>query len=171
MLGTMLHFFRPTYALTALILFGGWQGYAFVRSVPEKLGLPFGTQQAQPDDTAGGGDPTGAVEPSNRLIAGLRQSSALGRAAVWVVGFSLLTLACVPLIRKILAQESNTATAAMVAAFVALGLLAAMTLAAFEFGWRQIIFLIAAGGYALCLTVWLAGEVEKMRISDTLSCS
>ena len=166
MIGGLLHLFRPTYALTALILFGGWQGYAFVRSVPERLGLPARAQDVQADEDA----PQPPVA-GNRFIAGLRHSSALGRAAVWVVGFSLLTLACVPLIRTTLARESNTATAAMVAGFVALGLLAAMTLAAFEFGWRQMICLFASGGYAFALTVWLAGEVEKMRISDTLSSS
>ena len=124
MLGTILRLFRPSYALTALILFGGWQGYSFVKSVPEKLSLPLGTGQVQ---TAEEIQVTGKVQSaqaeqvqlehisSNPTVAAIQQIHPGMRILSWLVIYVLLCLATVSLIRKMLAQESNLVNAILIA--------------------------------------------------------
>ncbi len=168
MLGTVLRLFRPTYALTALILFGGWQGYSFVQSVPGRLGIDDAQRQGQVDDDY---QVNQSEAGDSRFAAAMRDSSGMRRGLLWVAAYTLMCFAAVPLVKKVLACESNAANAVMVIGFVLAGVLFAMALMAFEFGFFKLVLLVFAAIYASAMILWLAGELEKLRVADSLSSS
>lgn len=183
MLGTILRLFRPSYALTALILFGGWQGYSFVKSVPEKLSLPFGISskaqieekaQAKPQMNTDGHGYQSAVDraensqkTSSRFVAAIQGVNPVMRFFYWVVIYALLCFATVPVIKKMLARESNFINAILIIIYSGIGFLLAVGLAAFQFTWITAIMLLAALVFSVCIIIWLASELEKIRVQDS----
>ena len=176
MLGTILRLFRPSYALTALILFGGWQGYSFVKSVPEKLSLPFGTSQVQSAEEEQGtegnqSDKKEQVSPeqasSNPTVTAIQGVNPVMRIFYWVVIYALLCFATVPVIKKMLSHESNLVNAILVIIYSGIGLLLAVGLAAFQFTWITAMMIITALVFSVCIIIWLASELEKMRVQDS----
>lgn len=174
MLGTILKLLRPSYALTALILFGGWQGYSFVKSIPEKLPLlpgsvevqeegeeraePAETEQAQPAQTPS----SPAVTAIQRIHPGLR-------TLYWLVMYALLCFASVPVIKWALARESNLANGIVIVVYSGLGLLAAIVFTAFQFAWFTAVVLTLALVFSAAMIIWLAGELEKIRVQDAFN--
>ncbi len=178
MLSLFLKLFRPSVALTALILLGGWQGYSFMRAIPERLPFPFGTapmeetsheeemEKVTEADTVvrGEEDPESLdSEPSNPVLAGISRRSGFWRAVLWVAFYTLLCFGCVPIIRRILEAESNAANAALLAGFSAVGILLAMLLSAFSFGLLSMALLLCAAAYSGGLIYLLANEVEHVQ--------
>jgi hypothetical protein len=174
MLGTILKLLRPSYALTALILFGGWQGYSFVKSIPERLPLlprpaevRQGTEgQPEPPETD---QARSKQTPSSGLVAAIERVHPGLRIVYWVVTYVLLCLASVPVIKWALAHESNIVNGMMVIVYSGIGLMAAFFLTAFQFGWFAAIILVLALLCSAAMIVWFAGELEKMRVEDNLS--
>ena len=180
MLGTILKLLRPSYALTALILFGGWQGYSFVKSVPEKLSLPFGTGQVQTAEETQTAEQSGPVQveqtqaeqtPTSPTVAAIQRIHPGMRVLSWLVIYTLLCFATVPLIKKMLAKESNLVNAILIIIYSGIGFLLAVGLVAFQFTWVIDIMLIAALVFSVCIIIWLAGELEKIRVQDSFSSS
>lgn len=176
MLGTILRLLRPSYALTALMLFGGWQGYSFVKSVPEKLSLPFGASMIEPVEKEQGtenvqSDQTEQVSPqqvsSNPTVATIQRIHPGMRILSWLVVYALLCLSTVPVIKKMLLQESNLVNAIVIIVYSGTGLLLAVGLTAFQFTWVTAIMIIAALVFSVCIIIRLAGELEKMRVQDS----
>jgi len=177
-LGTLLNLLRPSYALTALILFGGWQGYTFVKSIPQKVTLPFGTfqiQSGQKSQTVESNQPAKPEQvqteqlSSNPTIAAIQKISPGMRIISWAVVYILLCFVSVPGIKMMLARESNLVNAILIIIYSGLGLLLAFVFAAFQFSKLTDVMLIAAVIFSVLFIVWLAGELEKMRIQDTFS--
>jgi len=179
MLGTILRLLRPSYALTALILFGGWQGYTLVKSVPEKLSLPLGIDgkaqtekevQTEPQMDAyenDGQESKMEEKSSSRFAAAIQGVNPVMRIFYWVVMYVLLCLSTVPVIKKILTQESNLANAILVIIYSGIGLLLAVGLVAFQFTWITGIMLAAASVFSAYIIIWLAGALEKVRVQDS----
>lgn len=167
MLGSILRLFRPSYALTALLLFVGWQGYSYVKTIPEKLSILGGAGQSR-DSESSNVEPAGSEqEDSSRFVRTVRSIHPGMRILYWLVSYALVCLASVPLIKKTLARESNLANAALVVVYSSLGLLSAFGFVGFQFGWLSAIMLIAALLLSAGMIVWLAGELEKLRVQDT----
>lgn len=165
MLGMILKLFRPSYALTALILFGGWQGYSFVKSVPERLHLPLGVEQVQ-------GEELQSDQPAPSAIIGAIQQIHPGRRIVyWLVIYLLLCFTGVPLIRRALTRESNLANTILILVYCGLGLSIAFVFAAFQFTWITAIMIVLALVFSAAMIIWLAGELEKIRVEDSFSSS
>lgn len=172
MLGTILKLLRPGYALTALIVFGSWQGYTFVKSIPQKVSLPFGTIQIHNEQKNQPAEPQQVQAEqlsANPAIAAIQKVNPCMRILSWLVIYSLLCLATVPLINKMLAQESNFVNAILIIIYSGSGLLLAFVFAAFQFSKLIDVMLIAAFVFSVFFIIWLAGELEKMRIQDTFS--
>lgn len=174
MLGTILRLFRPSYALTALILFGGWQGYTFVKSVPEKLSLPLGMEKikaAEEIQASEANQPTEQAQSeqvlSSPTVSAIQQISPIMRILSWIVIYVLLCFATVPLIKKILVRESNLSNAVLIIFYIAVGFMLAVGLVAFQFTWITIVMLITALVFSACIIIWLAGELEKIRVQDS----
>jgi hypothetical protein len=176
MLGTILKLFRPSYALTALILFGGWQGYRFVRSIPEKLSLPFGISgQVQSNEKSKIAEQSSSVEDkkieprqtsSNPTIAAIQKIHPGLRILYWLVTYVLLCFAGVPVIKWAIAHESNLVNGILIVVYTGLGLLAAFVFTAFQFNWFTAVILILALVLSAAIIIKLAGELEKLRVED-----
>ena len=174
MLSAILRLFRPSYALTALVLFGGWQGYSFVKSVPERLNLPLGIKQGQTEqEAASAGIEQEQVEklPSSPTVAAIQNVHPCMRIVYWLVGYILLCFSGVPVIKKALRRESNLTNAIVILIYVAVGFLSAFALAAFQFTWITAIMLVAALVFSAWLIIWLSSELEELRVQDTFSSS
>ena len=176
MLGAILRLFRPSYALTALILFGGWQSYSFVKSVPEKLSLPLGMGQIHVEEQNQVDNESEPVEAeqvqekqvsSNPTVAAIQGVNPGMRMLFWLVVYALLCFATVPVIKKMLAQESNLVNAILIIIYSGIGLLLAIGLAAFQFTWITAMMIITALVFSVCIIIWLASELEKMRVQDS----
>jgi len=167
MLGTALKLLRPSYALTALLLFGAWQGYSFVKSIPERLPLLPGSEQEQP-----GEQPVEAEQeqsdqmPSSPTVAAIQRIHPGMRILYWLVMYVLLCFATVPLIKKMLACESNMANAVLIIIYSGLGLLSAFGLAGFQFAWTTAILLILALAFSAGMIIWVGGELERIRVEE-----
>jgi len=165
MLGMVLKLFRPSYALTALILFGGWQGYSFVKSTSEQLHLLPGSEQVQVEQSQ-------SDQPApSATVAAIQRIHPGRRILYWLVIYLLLCFTGVPLIRRMLARESNLANAVLIVIYSGLGFLLAFVFAAFQFTWFIAIMLVLALAFSAAMIIWLAGELEKIRIQDTFSSS
>ena len=176
MLETILRLFRPSYALTALMLFGGWQGYTFVKSVPEKISLQLGTDQVQIAEEKQGTegnqpDKKEQVSPeqasSNPTVAAIQRIHPGMRILFRLVIYALLCFATVPVIKKMLAHESNLVNSILVIIYSGIGLLLAVGLAASQFTWVTATMLIAALVFSVCIIIWFASELEKIRVQDS----
>lgn len=173
MLGTILRLFRPSYALTALILFGAWQGYSFVKSIPEELPLSGGSAEAQPG-AEGQSEAVGVEQaqsdqaPAGPIVTAIQGVHPMMRILYWLAVYVLLCFAGVPLIKKMLAKESNLVNTFVIILYSALGLLLAFGLAAFQFGWAIAILTGAAVAFSAAMIIRLAGELEKLRVQESL---
>jgi hypothetical protein len=54
-------------------------------------------------------------------------------------------------------------------AYSAMGLFAASVFTAFQFAWFTAIILILALVFSAATIIWLAGELEKIRVEDSLN--
>jgi hypothetical protein len=177
MLGTILKLLRPSYALTALILFGGWQGYAFVKSIPDKLSLPFGiSSQVQSNEKTQIPERSQSVESkqieprqtsSNPTVAAIQKIHPGMRMVSWAVIYMLMCFATVPLIKKMLAHESNLVNAILIIIYSGVGFLLAVVFTAFQFNWHSTVMLIMALILSASMIIWLASELEKVRVQDS----
>lgn len=172
MLGTVLRLLRPSYALTALILFGGWQGYSFVKSLPERLPLLPGSSVQQETERQSDAADSAQVRqdetPPSRTVAAIQHIHPGLRILYWVVTYALICLASVPVIKWSLAHESNLVNGLLIVVYSGLGLLAAFVSVAFQVNWFTAIILILALVLSAVIIVKLAGELERMRVEDTL---
>jgi hypothetical protein len=179
-LGTILKLFRPSYALTALILFGGWQGYTFVKSIPQKLSLQLGIKQVDNKKAAQAVESNQSAETeqletkqlsSNPAVAAIQKIRPGMRIMSWIIVYVLLCFTTVPVIKRMLACESNLVNAILIIVYSGLGLLLAFVFTAFQFGRLALVMLIAAVIFSACIIIWLAGELEKMRVQDSFGAS
>jgi len=169
MLGSVLRLFRARYALTVLVLFGALQTYAFARLVSDKLpalplvSLLWGGGRSNQDVKstevdAGAGTIAAAVTATHPLL----------RLMYWVIGYGLLCLASVPLIKQILGHESNVLNGILILAYTCTGGLMAFALMAFRITWLTGIVGILAFVGAAAGIVRLAGQLEQFRVEDTI---
>ena len=172
MLGIALRLLRPSYALTALLLFGAWQGYSFAKSIPERLPSlwDIGLAQKQNPATQRQEDAVALAEPESSherpVVQAIRRIHPLVRVAYWLIGYVLLCFASVPLVKRGLGHESNLVNAAMLLAFVGVGVLTATALVGFRFSWLTVPWMVAALLCSAGLTVLMAGELERIRLED-----
>lgn len=175
MLGLALRLLRPGHALTVLLLFGAWQGYSFVKSIPDKLsGRPAVQSAAQVQPGATGGqrnsnrdmpEPT----PGSSVVEVVRRIHPLARILYWSAAYILLCFAGVPLIKRALGCESNLVNAAVVAVYCAVGVAAAMALVAFRLTWLTALWIIVALVCSAALIIALAAELERLRVEDAVA--
>jgi hypothetical protein len=165
MLGIILKLFRPSYALTALILFGGWQGYSFVKSTSEQLHSRADSEQVQAYDSQ-----SDQPDPS-AYVAAIQQIHPVWRIVYWLVIYLLFCFTGVPLIKRALARESNLANTILLIIYCCLGLLIAVVFTAFNFTLITAIMLVLALVFSASMIIWLASELEKIRLEDAFSFS
>ena len=108
---------------------------------------------------------------SNPTVAAIQRIHPGMRILSWLMVYVLLCLSTVPVIKKMLAQESNLVNAILVIIFSGIGLLLAVGLAAVQFTWITAMMIIAALVFSVCIIIWLASELEKMRVQDSFSSS
>ena len=155
MLGTVLKFMKPSYALTALILFGGYQGYKVVKNVTEP---PESKQAAAAEEQA-------ENEPiDNAVLAAVHEIHPVGRMLSWLVLYGLLCFASTPIIKSVLARESNLANGIILFLYIMIGFLLALFFTAFQIGWFSGILVFLALGISAGIFISLAGALEKMRV-------
>lgn len=159
MLRGILKLFKPRYALTALLIFGAWRGYSLVKSISEKLPLLQGQAEEQVLQSQ--------QEHLSPIVAAIRRIHPGMRVLYWLVIYILLCLTSVPLIKKALAYESNLVNAVLIILYSGLGLLLAFIFAGFQFTWITAILLIMALILSAAWIIWLASELEKLRVEDT----
>ncbi len=163
MLRVLLKFIKPSYALIALISVGAFQGYSWATSTPGWSlfqSVRNANPQAQADEEKS--LPSGLVA---RTIASVHPAQ---RVVYWLVAYILICFACIPLIRRSLQLESNGVNGMMVAAFCLIGLVMAFVLSAFQFTWGTALSLIGAFLVSGGTIVWLASQLEEMRVRDSM---
>lgn len=151
MLGFLVKIIKPTYALAALLIFGVWNGYSIIKQSPPE---PPRTVEGQAQ-----------LGPYAAVMADIHPGA---RIVTWLTTYALICLASVPLINSILAKQSNAANAVMLMAYVALGFFMALVLMAFQFNWKTTFMTFLALGLSALMIITLAGNLEKMRVEDTL---
>ena len=167
MLGVILKILRPRYALLGLLLFGGYQGYSILKSATEPLRSSGVAEQVQMGQVEPQSDEALLLNDGEEVstIAGAIQDiHPVVRIASWLVIYGLLCLATVPIINRILRQESNLANGILVLTYVAVGVLLAFLFVAFRVDWIAIVFLVAAVIVSLLVIVRLASALEEGRI-------
>lgn len=172
MLGTVLKLLRPRYALTALILFAGWQGYSFIKSIPEQLHLPQRVGRVEIEEHLVQTETEQATtqqRPSNRVISAMQGIHPGMRILYWLIIYVLLCFASVPLIKRILVHESNLINAGLIIVYSLVGFIMAFVFAAFQLTWIISIILLAAIVLSACIIIRLASELEKLRVQDSWS--
>ena len=172
MLGTVLKLLRPSYALTALILFAGWQVHSFFKSIPERLSLPLTTgivKSGQPVSHDSNTSQQVEQVPSSKTLAAIQRFHPVARILSWVAIYILVCLATVPLIKKILERESNFANAVLIVCYSAVGFLMALVFAAFQFVWLTGVMLAVSLVFSAAVIIRLAGELERMRVQNIFS--
>ena len=161
MLSTVLKLFKPSYAIMALLLFGGWQGYSIVRSGPAWDWLR-GKEVEEPPPV----DKDAEALPEGILARTMALTHPVKRIVYWLLCYVLICVACVPLMKRGLMQESNLVNGMMLGGFCVLGVLLAYVLLAFRWSWASAFWLMAAlvssGGFF----VWFSAELEKLRVED-----
>jgi len=158
MVGTILRLLKPSYAVLAMLAFGGWQGYSIIAPI---WGGGDVQEEVVVSEEDGEADEADSVGP---LAAAMRKVHPGMRIVTWLVIYGLLCFASVPWINGVLAKESNFANAVMLFVYVVAGFLLAFLLMAFQFNWATAIMLIMAIVVAGGIIVLLAGMLEKMRI-------
>lgn len=162
-----LKLLRPSYALTGLLLFGGYQGYSLVKSATEPLRPMVASEQGQAKKVAASTDTAVAVnsaEEPGTIAAAVQRIHPGMRIVSWLIIYGLLCLATVPVISRVLGRESNLANALMLVVYLVAGFLLALFFAAFRFDWITTIMLVAAVVVSAVLIVMLASALEKTRI-------
>lgn len=154
MLSTVLKLFRPRYALTTLLLFGGWQAYSLVQSVTKTVTMVPVTQVEE------------RSLPEGRVARILAQASPAKRVFCWLSLYLLICFASVPLVRWGFERESNVINGLMLAGFCLYGVLSASFLTAFQWSWKTAVLLVLALAVSGAFFVGLASQVERMRVED-----
>jgi hypothetical protein len=176
MLGTILKIFKPSYALTALILFAGWQGYSLVKSIPKKLTLPLDIKHIETKKETRSPAQFEQIEAekistknesSSPTVATIRNIHPGARILSWLMIYAMLCFASVPLIKKMLACESNLVNFALIVIYSGIGLSLGFIFSAFQFTWVVCVFLVISGIFSAGMITWLASELEKMRVQDS----
>ena len=165
MLKVVLKLLKPVYALTVLTIFMIYNGYSFVDLLRTNLHASHEAAQVQDvnqdeqSSVPSQGTSTGTVqERINPTVAAIRQIHPVTRIVSWAVLYILLCLATVPVIKKMLAHESN---------FI-IGTLLAFVFTAFQLTGATAVSLVAAFVCSSILITWLAGELERLRVEDSL---
>ena len=174
MLRMILQLLRPSYALTALVLFGTWQGYSFVKSIPEKLHLPAVIEKVQKPVEPQEQSQIATTEqlPGSQQVTSIPIIAAIGRIhpgmriLYWLAIYLLLCFATVPLIKRMLACESNLVNVILIFIYTVLGVLLAFVFVAFQFTWITEVILGSAFIFSAAVIIKLASELEKMRVQD-----
>ena len=167
MLRSILAIFKARYALTVLFLFGAVQAYSFGRLVSDRLpalpifSLLWGDGRSESDSAR-----TDADAHMGPIAAAVTGTHPLLRAFYWVIGYGLLCFAGVPLIKRVLARESNVANGVLILAYTGTGGLLAFALMAFRVGWGTGIAGALAVVCAAAGIIRLAGELEQFRVED-----
>ena len=162
-----LKLLRPSYALTGLLLFGGYQGYSLVKSATEPLRPMVASEQGQAKKVAASTDTAVAVnsaEEPGTIAAAVQRIHPGMRIVSWLIIYGLGCLATVPVISRVLRRESNLANGLMLVVYLAIGFLLAFCLAAFRVNWITVILFVAALVVSAVLVVRLASALERMRI-------
>jgi len=163
MLRTILKFIKPCYALITLIGIGVWQGYAWITSTPEwSLFQSIRNVDSQDQSDQEESLPSGPVA---RVIASVHPAK---RVIYWLVIYILICFASIPLIRRSLLLESNAVNGMMVGGFCLIGLVIAFVLSAFQLTSGTLLSLIGAFLVSGGTIVWLASQLEEMRVRDSL---
>ena len=92
MLGLALKLLRPSYALTGLLLFGGYQGYSLVKSATAPLRPGRAAEQRQLEQVSGSADAAvadGKAEEVGRLAAAIQRVHPATRMVSWIVIYGL----------------------------------------------------------------------------------
>jgi hypothetical protein len=161
MLGTALKLFKPSYAIIALVLFGGWQGYSIVRSGPGWDWLwEKSVKEAPPAEESAEPLPDGIWARTMAITHPVK------RIAYWLLTYILMCVACVPLMKWGLMRESNLINGGMLGGFCLFGVMLAYMLLAFRWSWTSALWLVIALGISGGFFVWLSTELEKLRIED-----
>ena len=162
MLSTLLKLIKPSYAIIALLLFGGWQGYSMVRSGPGWDWL--GDKQVK--ETEPQAEEAAEPLPEGILARTMAITHPVKRIVYWLLTYVLICVACVPLLKWGLMRESNLINGGMLGGFCLFGVMLAYILLAFRWSWTSAfwlaIALLMSGGFFL----WLSSELEKLRIED-----
>ena len=168
-MGSVLRLFRARYALTVLLLFGALQAYSFARLVSDRLpalpvlSLLWGDERSSNDVKSA--DPDTNMGP---VAAAVTATHPLLRGIYWVIVYGLVCFASVPLIKRILAHESNVLNGILILAYTCTGGLMAFALMAFRFTWVTGIVGILAFVCAAAGIIRLAGELEQFRVEDMI---
>jgi hypothetical protein len=167
MLRSILAIFRARYALTALFLFGAVQAYSLARLVSDRL-PPLPVFSLLWGDGRSGSDSPSANRPADMgpIAAAITKTHPLQRMFYWVVGYGLLCLAGVPLIKWALARESNVSNGVLILGYSCMGGLMAFALMAFRFTWLTGIVGVLAFVCAAFGIIRLAGMLEQFRVED-----
>lgn len=158
MITTFLRIFKPTYALTALLILGVFQGAVSIRRIPA-LDALLGREAAEETETM---EPT--EEEGGVLAQVIRSYHPAQRLLAWGVCYILICLALVPFIQTVLESESNKMNGLMILGFTLFGGFLAWVLMAFRWSWGRGILMVMALAASCCLFVGLAGQLEKMRV-------
>lgn len=162
MFSTILKLIKPGYAVTLLLLLGVYQGAVTVKKVPGLRAL-FGQQTEVQEAGEESADADAAQSLLGKFIASYHP---VKRLLVWVVCYTLVSLALVPGVQIVLERESNGLNAMMILGFTVFGGLLAFMLLAFRWSWGSGFLLMLALGLSCALFVSLAGQLEKMRIES-----
>ena len=175
MLKVVLKLLKPVYALTVLTIFMIYNGYSFVDLLRTNLHASHEAAQVQDvnqdeqSSVPSQGTSTGTVqERINPTVAAIRQIHPVTRIVSWAVLYILLCLATVPVIKKMLAHESNFINLLVVLIYAGIGTLLAFVFTAFQLTGATAVSLVAAFVCSSILITWLAGELERLRVEDSL---
>jgi len=169
MLGSVLRLFKARYALTVLVLFGALQTYAFARLVSDSLpALPLVSLLWGDGRSSHNVKSTDVNADAGPIAAAITATHPLLRVMYWVIGYGLVCLASVPMIKRILAHESNVLNGILLFAYTCTGGLMAFALMAFRVTWLTGIVGILAFVCAAAGIIRLAGELEQFRVEDMI---
>ena len=108
--------------------------------------------------------PSPGARPGAPGHASSRWSAPATRALIWLAAVVLLPLATMPLIRRVLARESNTATGVALGAYAVVGWLVALALVGFNIaGWLPGLLMLAAFVIALAYDYYAFNRIEQNR--------
>ena len=110
-----------------------------------------------------------SAEQVGPFVAAIQSFHPGARLLSWLIGYVLICLASVPLIKKVLAKQSNFANALLLVAYVAVGFLFALILVAFQINWATTIMLVLALIVSYAVITLLASKLEELRVHDSLT--
>ncbi|MBN2590020.1 MAG: hypothetical protein JXA96_09165 [Sedimentisphaerales bacterium] len=175
MLKLVLKLLKPAYALTVLAIFMIYNGYSFVDLLRTNLHASHEASQVQDANQSAESSIQNQENPAEMnqnktspAITVIRQIHPVTRIVSWTVLYILLCLATVPIIKKMLTRESNLVNLLLVLVYAAIGTFLAFVFTAFQLTGVAAVSLVAALVCSSILITWLAGELEKLRVEDSL---